>query len=231
LVFGDDTEGNIYALHMSSITTTTQQQHRIATGFDYVVPFRSVHPIYSWTLRCSPDVDDDNNDGAYGMNLFCVQSKAVQLLTLVSGMCVGHGSAVGIEEGLSADVTVLEMDSEVDGVGGGGGEEEAGVKDGQEQPSSSSKNVTEGEEEEEEYEVYDEEEEGYECSSSEDDDDDDDEDDDDIDEEDDDDSKNDTTTLIRSPPFSYMPLPTIGGMSNTTTNAQSQTNRQQQQHR
>ena len=111
-VFVADSEaGKIYVLHLSSAAGS---YGKVATGFDYVVPFDTVHPIYS--MRCTAassssggvDVDTDNDDAAGGLSLYCVQSKAIQVLTFTGKMLAGPVAGAS-----SAGVSVLQPASAV----------------------------------------------------------------------------------------------------------------------
>jgi len=92
VLFADDYDGSVYALHLSALwrdigsDSSVNKKMAAVTGFDYVVPFRAVHPIYSWTVTTSASTNTDAL-GLYNIDLFCVQSKAVQLLSLLPTMC------------------------------------------------------------------------------------------------------------------------------------------------
>ena len=103
ILFADKEHGNIHALHLNSIyckpppsmnTTsgTTPSSIVAVNGFDYIVPFRATQPIYSWTTMVSAlSADEDNaeiGEDGWTIDLFCVQSKSVQLLTLTKSMLV-----------------------------------------------------------------------------------------------------------------------------------------------
>lgn len=105
----DSEAGKIYVLHLSSVGGS---YGKVATGFDYVVPFDTVHPIYS--MKCTAassssgdgDVDTDNDDAASGLSLYCVQSKAIQVLTFTGKMLAGPAAGAS-----NAGVTVLQATS------------------------------------------------------------------------------------------------------------------------
>lgn len=105
----DSEAGKIYVLHLSSAGGS---YGKIATGFDYVVPFDTVHPIYS--MKCAAassssgdgDVDTDNDDAASGLSLYCVQSKAIQVLTFTGKMLSGPAAGAS-----NPGVTALEATS------------------------------------------------------------------------------------------------------------------------
>ncbi len=98
VLFADKNDGNIYALHLNSIRCTApstvpsgiESSISAVNGFDYIVPFRATQPIYSWTTIVSASSDDDNidvgEDAGWKIDLFCVQSKSVQQLSLTKAM-------------------------------------------------------------------------------------------------------------------------------------------------
>jgi len=108
----DSEAGRMFVLHLSS--TFNVSGAKVATGFNYVAPFDTVHPIYS--MKCtvassSSGVDTDNDDAAGGLSLYCVQSKAIQVLTFTGKMLAGPSAGSS-----SAGVTALP---EEDAVGPG----------------------------------------------------------------------------------------------------------------
>lgn len=102
LLFSDRSHGNIYALALKSKWSSSEgnagPKRAILDGWDYIVPFECMHPVYSWSLTCAPaqTLDEDGGDGGDGnsqgplidMHLYSVQSRVVQLLTLTHAMCV-----------------------------------------------------------------------------------------------------------------------------------------------
>ncbi len=88
-----DTTGSIYALHMASqwrdvpnSNLAPGRKPAASTGFDYMVYFKALQPIYSQTTTTS--LDDSSDIKQWNLDLFCVQSKAVQQLTLSPAMCL-----------------------------------------------------------------------------------------------------------------------------------------------
>lgn len=65
-------------------------------GVDYVVPFVSKYPTFSYTVLCVPTADiledgcvlDERGGMVYDMKIFAYQKSAVQCLTLTSFMCL-----------------------------------------------------------------------------------------------------------------------------------------------
>mmetsp|Transcript_11216 Transcript_11216/g.13014 ORF Transcript_11216/g.13014 Transcript_11216/m.13014 type:complete len:953 (+) Transcript_11216:29-2887(+) len=109
LLFADKTIGKIYTLHLHSLwrtiplTNSTTQQIAAVVGYDYIIPFTTVQPIYSWNTLISPSEDDvdveltetkENSEKRWNIDLFCVQSKGVQLLTLTNRMLSGGSKFV-----------------------------------------------------------------------------------------------------------------------------------------
>jgi WD40 repeat protein len=95
-----DFNGNIHALHMASQwrdvpNSNVAPSRKIAavTGFDYVVYFKSLQPIYSQNVITS--LDDTSDAKQWNLDLYCVQSKAVQKLTLSPAMCLAPAPLEG----------------------------------------------------------------------------------------------------------------------------------------
>jgi len=105
VVIADRTAGKIVAWHLKAswgteMVAPDSQDHRLVLeGCDYVVPFVTKFPVYSWQVRAEASteaVDEDEDiDGAYSSssNLFyfdillhAYQNVAVQQLTLTSMM-------------------------------------------------------------------------------------------------------------------------------------------------
>eukprot|EP00579_Thalassiosira_antarctica_P011261 CAMPEP_0201909410 /NCGR_PEP_ID=MMETSP0903-20130614/1190_1 /ASSEMBLY_ACC=CAM_ASM_000552 /TAXON_ID=420261 /ORGANISM="Thalassiosira antarctica, Strain CCMP982" /LENGTH=1299 /DNA_ID=CAMNT_0048443935 /DNA_START=27 /DNA_END=3926 /DNA_ORIENTATION=+ len=93
-------------------------------GFDYVTTLNVVHPIYSYSV--APSSIEGDVGGAIGGNqaslkeerdvdLCCIQSKAVQMLTLSAEMCAPPHDAMGMMGGdLAPGVTLLNLDLPVE---------------------------------------------------------------------------------------------------------------------
>lgn len=142
ILFADTTEGNIHAVHMASqwrgAPESDQSIRKMAalTGFDYVIPFKAVQPVYSWSIITVPSAE---HDGKFSISLFCVQSKAVQLLTLAPNMCLAPPP---LEEGgeLPAGIVVEDLgavpmtDVAVQGEGSSYDDEEYAIGSDGEQP-------------------------------------------------------------------------------------------------
>lgn len=92
LVVADRHKGKLLALHVQAQWNANQKA--ICVGSDYVVPFQLKHPIYSWSVVCSPtqDISEEEIQEQAGlifdMKLFSYQSKVIQCLTLTSYMCL-----------------------------------------------------------------------------------------------------------------------------------------------
>jgi len=89
VMFGDMDEGNLYAIHLST------SENR----FDFLVPFRVLHPFYAWCPLVSAADINDLDVGAQSLNsvedesevsLFSVQDKAVQHVKLKVGSCLPY---------------------------------------------------------------------------------------------------------------------------------------------
>ena len=94
LLMGDRHAGKLLAFHVQSVWSNTPQKKALLQGCDYVVPFQHKHPIYSWSVVCSPTTDiseEDLQEQAgliFDMKLFSYQAKVVQCLTVTSFMCL-----------------------------------------------------------------------------------------------------------------------------------------------
>ena len=97
ILMGDRHVGKLFAFHVQSQwndSIEVEQKKALAIGCDYVVPFIHKHPIYSWSVTCSPTTDiseEELQEQAgliFDMKLFSYQAKVVQCLTLTSYMCI-----------------------------------------------------------------------------------------------------------------------------------------------
>lgn len=89
IIIADEVEGEIYALHLSAqwrgASDSSGRKMVAVTGFDHIVPYRAKYPIYSLSVLAprpekAAGITDDSQTK---LDLLCVQSKAVQLLTLL----------------------------------------------------------------------------------------------------------------------------------------------------
>lgn len=110
VILADKKSGNLYAVH---IALKEVQNERMVTGFDSVTPFEVMHPILSWyvngemVIDDQEEVDDDEENGSgekFEVSLFCVQTKAVQLLKLKPKMM--RRPKLENDTDVSPDVTV-----------------------------------------------------------------------------------------------------------------------------
>ena len=95
IVVADRSAGNIWAFHCrASWDESGPQQRPLLVGADYVVPFKTLHPTYSWTVVASPTTDiteeelQEQGGLIFDTKIFAYQSKVVQCLTLTSYMCL-----------------------------------------------------------------------------------------------------------------------------------------------
>lgn len=96
LVVADRTSGSILAFHCRSEWNADEGKNKKALliGCDYVVPFTTVHPTYSWSVLTVPTTDiseeelNDQGGLIFDMKLFCYQPTVVQSVTLTSYMCL-----------------------------------------------------------------------------------------------------------------------------------------------
>lgn len=106
-----DVEGNIHALHFASQirdipSSATAPSRKIAAvnGFDYAVYFKSLQPIYSQSVIVS--LDESSDVKQWNMDLYCVQSKAVQKFTLSPSMC---SAPTPLEPGVIPDEITVDQ--------------------------------------------------------------------------------------------------------------------------
>eukprot|EP00978_Attheya_sp_CCMP212_P008585 scaffold20204_cov50-Attheya_sp.AAC.2 len=96
VTLADRKVGRMYAVHLQSQWRSHVDNQQISskmavvTGFDHMTPLSVAHPIYSCKATSTPVAPDDADGiaGQFEVGLFCVQSKAVQLLSLRPGMLV-----------------------------------------------------------------------------------------------------------------------------------------------
>lgn len=92
LLLADRHQGKLLALHVKAQWSANQKA--LCVGSDYVVPFQLKHPVYSWSVVCSPtqDISEEEIQEQAGlifdMKLFSYQAKVIQCLTLTSYMCL-----------------------------------------------------------------------------------------------------------------------------------------------
>jgi WD40 repeat protein len=93
LLLSNRREGQVYALHLSTIWSATAPKRALAVGLDYVTPFCIKYPIFSWSIACVPAqaVSDEEPIAMGGLNFdlrfFAYQSKMVQQYTVPHYMC------------------------------------------------------------------------------------------------------------------------------------------------
>jgi hypothetical protein len=96
IVMADRTAGKIFAFHCRAVWNEQEGKNKRAllTGCDYVVPFRTKFPTYSWSVVCAPTSDISEEELVeqggliFDIKLFGYQSAVVQSLTLTSYMCL-----------------------------------------------------------------------------------------------------------------------------------------------
>lgn len=95
LVVADRCEGRIWAFHCRAAWDERGAQQRpLLVGADYVVPFQTLYPTYSWTVVGAPttDISDEELQEQGGLifdtKIYAYQSKLIQCLTLTSYMCL-----------------------------------------------------------------------------------------------------------------------------------------------
>lgn len=96
LVLADRSQGNLFAFHVQSKWNDQpgESKQPLVVGCDYVVPFSTKYPIFSWSVVCSPTTDISEEELSeqggliFDMKLFSYQSQVVQSLILTSYMCL-----------------------------------------------------------------------------------------------------------------------------------------------
>jgi len=113
LLLAERKKGCVHALHLDT-EWKEGTSAVVVKGFDYVSTLNVVHPIYS--LCIAPTEESGASlEEEKDVELCCVQSKAVQVLTLSAAMCAAPSKDVGgTERGdLAAGVTLIDLPSEV----------------------------------------------------------------------------------------------------------------------
>jgi enhancer of mRNA-decapping protein 4 len=119
IMFADKSRGDIYALHLNSMSceSSSSVNSRIiaVNGFDYVIPFRTTQPIYSWATMVSAISDNEDNaepdEDGWKIDLYCVQSKSVQLLSLTKTMLTTSKPIEIDEDNLPDGLTVEHLNT------------------------------------------------------------------------------------------------------------------------
>jgi enhancer of mRNA-decapping protein 4 len=112
LLLADRHKGKLFAFHVKAQWSANQKA--LCVGTDYVVPFQLKHPVYSWSVICSPTQDlseEEIQEQAgliFDMQLFSYQSKVIQCLTLTSYMCLPPKH---VYEDSTPGVTVQALDA------------------------------------------------------------------------------------------------------------------------
>ena len=113
LLLAERKKSCVHALHLD--TEWKKGTSSVAVkGFDYVSTLNVVHPVYSFCI--APTEDSGASLGEEkDVELCCIQSKAVQVLTLSAAMCaVPSKDDGGTERGdLANGVTLIDLPSEV----------------------------------------------------------------------------------------------------------------------
>lgn len=103
IVCADRAVGRLFAFHCRAtwsdqVENVTSQKKALLAGCDYVVPFTTKFPTYSFSVLCAPTQDISEEDLSeqggliFDMKLFSYQSSVVQCLTLTSYMCLPPSS-------------------------------------------------------------------------------------------------------------------------------------------
>jgi hypothetical protein len=122
LLMAERNAGLLHALHVETDWKASSAAVAVK-GFDYVTTLNVVHPIYSFCVAPTASTFSSDSDGGgrknalkedHDVDLCCIQSKAVQMLTLAAEMCAApeNNSA----DDLAPGVTLLKYEDEGAGV-------------------------------------------------------------------------------------------------------------------
>jgi enhancer of mRNA-decapping protein 4 len=91
ILLSDRKDGKVFCVSLKSIWSTEPPKRVLADYFDYVVPFSTKYPIYSWSMACVPAEHVSEGEVLGGLNFdikfHAYQSKMVQQYTLPHYMC------------------------------------------------------------------------------------------------------------------------------------------------
>mmetsp|Transcript_6212 Transcript_6212/g.9134 ORF Transcript_6212/g.9134 Transcript_6212/m.9134 type:complete len:957 (-) Transcript_6212:56-2926(-) len=91
-MLSDRTSGRMYALSLKSIWGKNEPKRPFVEGFDYVVPFMTKYPTYSWSIRATAaeNLEEDTPAGGldFDMRFYAMQSKMVQRMVVSHYMCL-----------------------------------------------------------------------------------------------------------------------------------------------
>jgi len=95
IIMADRYEGKIFAFHCKSVWSSgAGSKKALLVGCDYVVPFQTQYPIYSWSTTSVPTADiaeeeiTEQGGLIFDMKLFAYQPTYVQSLTLTALSCL-----------------------------------------------------------------------------------------------------------------------------------------------
>lgn len=92
VVLSDRREGKLFCLSLKSLWSQHEPRRPLVHGFDYIVPFQTKYPTYSWSVMCGPAEHLEESAPTGGLNFdirfYALQSKMVQQLTLSHYMCL-----------------------------------------------------------------------------------------------------------------------------------------------
>jgi len=118
VLMADQTAGKLFAWHVQSEWASNKTVVALV-GCNFVVPFVTSFPMYSWSCQVQPaadisedDMGDDNATGGglvFDMKLFSYQSTVIQSLILTSFMCLPPGQPWNVS---TPGVTVEELEQD-----------------------------------------------------------------------------------------------------------------------
>lgn len=92
ILLSDRNDGKMYVVALKSIWSSYEPKRPLVEGFEYLVPFLSKFPTYSWSIAACPAENLDENAPIGGLNFdmrfYALQSKMVQHMNIPHYMCL-----------------------------------------------------------------------------------------------------------------------------------------------
>ena len=122
-MLSDRKEGRMYCLSLKSSWSESEPKRPVVEGFDYVVPFQTKFPTFSWSITCGPAENLEESAPTGGLNFdirfFALQSKMVQQMSVLHYMCLPPANGWSERtEGVRIDAVIgmshMDSDQEFD---------------------------------------------------------------------------------------------------------------------
>jgi len=100
LMLSDRNRGRMYVISLKSIWSRSKPERPHIEGFEYIIPFATKYPTYSWSITAVPAENLENSSAGgldFDMRFYAMQSKMVQRMFLSHYMCLPPSSAFGID--------------------------------------------------------------------------------------------------------------------------------------